>query len=105
MGLFGFLFGNSKKKQEEEHQERLRNAARIAQEREKRLTESIRKEKEKLARLKEQEEKKRKEQNSLSPFVFSSNQHQRFENGVPVYGEQNCRRTVSVELNTEGCRG
>ena len=105
MGLFGFLFGNSKKKQEEEHQERLRNAARSAQEREKRLTESIRKEKEKLARLKEQEEKKRKEQNSLSPFVFSSNQHQRFENGVPVYGEQNCRRTVSVELNTEGCRG
>lgn len=41
----------------------------------------------------------------VKPFKFVSNQHQRYENGVPTAGVQNCIRTVSVELNTQGCKG
>ncbi|MFI3297879.1 MAG: hypothetical protein R3Y59_09720 [bacterium] len=43
--------------------------------------------------------------NSFSPFVFKSNQHQRYEQGNTVGDEQNCIRTVTVEKNTNGCKG
>ena len=42
---------------------------------------------------------------TLEPFVFKSDCHQRFENGSEVRGLQQCIRTVSVEKNTNGCRG
>ncbi len=42
---------------------------------------------------------------TLEPFVFKSDCHQRFENGNEVMGLQQCTRTVSVEKNTNGCRG
>ena len=42
---------------------------------------------------------------TLEPFVFKSDCHQRFENGSEVMGLQQCIRTVSVEKNTNGCRG
>lgn len=41
----------------------------------------------------------------MEPFVFKSDCHQRFENGNEVMGLQQCVRTVSVEKNTNGCRG
>ena len=41
----------------------------------------------------------------IEPFVFKSDCHQRFENGSEVKGLQQCNRTVSVEKNTNGCRG
>ena len=42
---------------------------------------------------------------SIAPFVFESNQHQRYENGNPVKGLQECPRTVKVEKNVNGCSG
>lgn len=42
---------------------------------------------------------------SFSPFVFNSNQHQRYEQGNAVMGEQNHVRTVRVEKNISGCKG
>lgn len=42
---------------------------------------------------------------STEPFVFKSDWHQRFENGHEVMGLQQCGRTVSVEKNTNECRG
>lgn len=42
---------------------------------------------------------------TMEPFVFKSDCHQRFENGSEVMGLQQCIRTVSVEKNTNGCRG
>ena len=42
---------------------------------------------------------------TMKPFVFKSDCHQRFENGNEVMGLQQCVRTVSVEKNTNGCRG
>ena len=50
----------------------------------------------------------RKESSSsgtFTPFTFTSNQHLRYENGSPVHGLQNCIRTVSVEVNKNGCNG
>ena len=41
----------------------------------------------------------------LRPFVFESNQHQRYEDGIMVGDAQNCVRTVSVLRNTDGCSG
>lgn len=41
----------------------------------------------------------------IKPFTFTSNQHQRYENGSPVMGEQNCMRSISVEKNVLGCNG
>lgn len=96
MGIFDFLFGNKKKQEQErlerERQERLQRETneRIAREREARLAENRRRE----AGLK-----------SMTPFVFKSNCHQRFENNSPVMGLQECIRTISVEKNTNGCRG
>ena len=42
---------------------------------------------------------------SFQPFTFNSRHHQRYQNGIPVMGLQNCGRTVSVEKNINGCRG
>ena len=42
---------------------------------------------------------------TMEPFVFKSDCHQRYENGNEVMGLQQCVRTVSVEKNTNGCRG
>lgn len=42
---------------------------------------------------------------SIIPFTFHSNQHQRYENQVPVGGLQKCGRTIIVEKNTHGCQG
>lgn len=42
---------------------------------------------------------------TITPFVFQSTSHQRYENNVPVLGLQKCLRTVTVEKNTNGCRG
>lgn len=41
----------------------------------------------------------------FAPFIFESNQHQRYENGIPVQGLQVCPRTIKVEKNTNGCSG
>lgn len=38
-------------------------------------------------------------------MIFKSFCHQRYENGNPVMGLQNCIRTISVEKNIAGCRG
>ena len=110
MGFFDFIFGNKKEKERLERerlaeQERQRKAeeARIAKEREARLAENRRKEAERQARLKAEAERKQKE--AIKPFVFTSNQHQRYENGMPVQGVQDCIRTVSLEINTKGCPG
>lgn len=91
MGLFDFIFGNKKK----EEQQRLENERKAS---EARLAEERRKE----------EERKRAERElaeSLQPFTFKSNCHQRYENNAPVQGLQECVRTVSVEKNTSGCPG
>ncbi len=42
---------------------------------------------------------------SIASFVFESNQHQRYENGNPVQGLQECPRTIKVEKNVNGCSG
>lgn len=41
----------------------------------------------------------------FKPFVFESNQHQRYENDEPVLGVQVCPRTIKVEENINGCDG
>ena len=38
-------------------------------------------------------------------LVFKSNEHQRFEHGVPVKGLQKCLRTIQIEVNKNGCKG
>lgn len=43
--------------------------------------------------------------NSISPFVFHSGHHQRYEDGIAVRGLQTCGRTVQLEKNTNGCKG
>lgn len=106
MGLFDFIFGSKKKEQErlrlEEEQRRQKlEQERIARERERRLEENRRKEQERQARLKAE----REQAESLQPFTFKSNCHQRYENGTPVKGLQECLRTVSVIKNTNGCPG
>lgn len=51
------------------------------------------------------QDNKRQKIDTVEPFVFKSNCHQRYENGQPVMGLQKCMRTVSVEKNTKGCKG
>lgn len=106
MGLFDFIFSSKKKEQErlryeeEERRQRLEQE-RIAHERERRLEENRRKERERQERLKAE----REQAASVQPFTFQSNCHQRYENGSPVRGLQDCLRTVSVVKNTNGCPG
>ena len=38
-------------------------------------------------------------------LIFRSNEHQRYESGVPVMGLQKCLRTIQIEVNKEGCQG
>lgn len=106
MGLFDFLFGSKKKEQErlrleEEASRQKLEQERIARERERRLEENRRKEQERQARLKAE----REQAESIQPFTFKSNCHQRYENGTPVQELQECLRTVSVVKNTNGCHG
>lgn len=42
---------------------------------------------------------------TLTPFVFHSTSHQRYQSGQPVMGLQLCGRTVRVDKNTNGCPG
>lgn len=106
MGLFDFIFSSKKKEQErlrleeEERRQRLEQE-RIAHERERRLEENRRRECERQERLKAE----REQAESVQPFTFQSNCHQRYENGRPVQGLQDCLRTVSVVKNTNGCPG
>ncbi len=107
MGFFDFIFGNSTKKREEQErlrQEEIRRQAeleRIAQERRRRAEEERRKEAERQAKLKAERELA----TSIEPFTFKSNCHQRYENNAPQMGLQECIRTISVEKNTNGCKG
>jgi hypothetical protein len=41
----------------------------------------------------------------LGNVHFVSNSHQRYENGLPVRGLQQCRRAVKIEENITGCEG
>ena len=84
MGLFDFIFGNNKRTEED------------------------------LLENKHREEQdgfdvakncKKQTEVSVEPFVFKSNCHQRYEDGVPKMGLQECLRTVSVVKNTNGCSG
>ena len=88
MGIFDFIFGNKKKEEQE----------RLERERQARLAENRRKEEERKRAGRELAE-------SLQPFTFKSNSHQRYENNNPVQGLQKCLRTVSVVKNTNGCPG
>lgn len=106
-----WLFDYFKKKREKEEQERRRaeeqarqqklEEERIARERERRLEENRRKELERQAKLKAEREQKE----SIQPFTFRSNCHQRYKNDTPVMGLQECIRTVSLVKNTDGCPG
>ena len=51
------------------------------------------------------EQNAQKSDNTIEPFVFKSNCHQRYENGLPKMGLQECFRTVCVEKNIDGCKG
>lgn len=42
---------------------------------------------------------------TIQPFVFKSDSHQRYQNGNKVGEIQQCFRTLSVEKNVNGCRG
>lgn len=42
---------------------------------------------------------------TMEPFTFKSNCHQRYENNVPVNGLQKCIRSIIVVKNTNGCSG
>lgn len=108
MGLFDFLLGRNKEKERiqkerKAEQERMlvESEKRIAEEREYRLEENHRKEREMQERLKAEKE----QTESVQPFTFQSNYHQRYEKGNPVQGLQKCLRTVSVVKNTNGCPG
>ena len=43
--------------------------------------------------------------NVIDTFTFKSNQHQRFENDLPIKEIQKCIRIISVEKNINGCSG
>ena len=85
---------------EEERRQKLENE-RLAKERDKRLEENRQKEAERQARIRAEKEKS----STMEPFTFKSNCYQRFENGTPVMGLQECGRTISVVKNTNGCQG
>ncbi|MDY4250428.1 hypothetical protein [Bacteroides pyogenes] len=104
-------FNYFKKKREKEEQER-RHAEeqayqqkleeeRIACERELWLEENRCKELERQENLKAE----REQAESLQPFTFKSNCHQRYENSSPVKRLQECLRTVSVVKNKNGHPG
>ncbi len=104
-----------KKKEEEQRRLAAEKEAQKAACRERRLKEAIRleeerrqKERERSEAIQIQEEAQKKEESlysDLEPFVFKSDQHQRYEDGTPVRGLQICGRTVILEKNTSGCKG
>lgn len=97
MGFFDLFNG---KKKERERQEQLMREQAAAEARRK-------EEQRKLAeRQRIEAERKRKEgATSMTPFVFHSNCHQRYQDGKPVMGLQECKRTVRIDKNTSGCPG
>lgn len=54
---------------------------------------------------KEIQNTRKKETIDLSNINFISGCHQRYESGLPVRGLQQCRRTVKIESNYNGCEG
>lgn len=54
---------------------------------------------------KQPQQKSNQSKQNVKPFVFESPCHQRYENGLPVMGQQNCLRTVSLHKNEHGCKG
>jgi len=99
--MWPFDYFKKRAKKEEQERQRKFEQERIARERERRLEESRRKERERQERQKDEREKAE----SMQPFTFKSDCHQRYENSNPVKGLQKCLRTVSVVKNTNGCRG
>lgn len=97
MGLFDF-FNKGKKERERQEQIRLQQEAEA-----KRKAEEERRQAE--ARRREEERQRKEQACSIEPFVFKSNCHQRYEKNQPVMGLQECIRTITVEKNTNGCRG
>lgn len=47
----------------------------------------------------------KKEKSFDDSFLFKSNCHQRYENGIPKMGLQKCIRTITIEKNIHGCPG
>lgn len=80
MGLFDFLFGRDRQKSDIETNAKP-DDCRI------------------------EEQNAQKSNNTIEPFVFKSNCHQRYENGLPKMGLQECFRTIRIEKNINGCRG
>lgn len=105
MGIFDIFKRKSKEQGLLDTEEKVRHQKleqeRLTRAREKSLKESRRKEKEQQEKLKAESEK----DENMQPFTFKSNCHQRYENGIPVMGLQECIRTISVVKNTNGCPG
>lgn len=97
MGIFDF-FNNGKKERERQEQLRLQQETEA-----KRKAEEERRQAE--ARRCKEERQRQEQTSSIEPFVFKSNCHQRYEKNQPVMGLQECIRTITVEKNTNGCRG
>lgn len=97
MGFFDLFNGKKKERERQEQLQRERAAAEARRKEEQRKVA----ERQRL----EAERNKREEASSITPFVFHSNCHQRYQDGTPVMGLQECGRTVSVVKNTNGCRG
>lgn len=90
MGLIDFLFGKKKNNSSEEH-----NIIKPSEPQE-------------LSAYKPNDRypaSKEAAKSVFKPFVFESNQHQRYENDEPVLGVQVCPRTIKVEENINGCDG
>lgn len=96
MGFFDLF--NGKKKERERQEQLMQEQAAEARRKE---------EQRKIAERQriEAERKRKEEETSMTPFVFRSNCHQRYQNGTPVMGLQECDRTVKIEKNTSGCPG
>lgn len=104
MGLFDYFFKKREEQKREKQCAEEANHRKLYEEHianEKRLEENRRKEAECQARLKLE----REQVSLIEPFTFKSNCHQRYENGQPKMGLQECFRTVYVEKNIDGCNG
>lgn len=108
MGLLDYF----KKKRDEQNLEKLREEKKtnlrefeekhIINEKSKSLKENSSKETENKTTVREE---KTGQSSFIEPFVFKSNCHQRYENGLPKMGLQECFRTICVEKNINGCKG
>lgn len=101
-------FDYLKKKREKAERERLLlEEARLRKLKQERIArESARQSEENRCRERERQERLRGEYEqaaeAIQPFSFKSNCHQRYENGFPVKGLQECFRTISVVKNING---